>query len=146
MKENELNNEEDLARIAPILNTIKKQGLDVPEAYFSEFPEKIMKKINDDHRVININRKKIILKWSIAASILLFIGIGMYLASYNIQPIQNIEANQVDNISVEEIYLEEIDEEDIIEFANDDTKKINIDSLQNLHEEFDENDLIELYN
>lgn len=102
----------------------KEKPFEVPENYFNDFQEKIQKKIDADATKVATKSKLIVLKpyITIAASFLIIYGFWFLFLSKS-----NLNSNLVHNnkeIPTTEIdyFLEEIEQEELIEiFSNIDT-------------------------
>lgn len=132
------NEDDDLQEIAPLLSKIQKKELKAPDGYFEQFPRMIM---------IEIAKEKSNKNWlSIAATIIILLGIGFALHSFDHQSKELKIASESTNIADE--YLYEIDEQVLIEFVSA-TKQVEkksekLDEL--LIETYSEEDLLEHYN
>lgn len=129
--------DDDLQEIAPILSKLPKKSIQAPEGYFEEFPKSIMQVISTEKKSMN---------WfSIAAtiSILLLSGITFHILD-NDKVLNNTNETEL----VSEQYLQEIDEEIIIEYASTvESKKETTDiSEEILNEDYSEFEILEQYN
>ena len=117
---NEENFDEKLE--APILFSIKKKELkSPPDGYFDEFSDRVMKRIhaNDQAKgnVISIHNKPF--RYAVAACTILMIGFG--LSIYLFQEKAAVPSGDM-VLSTEEMYLEEIGEEHLINYVEEESK------------------------
>ena len=107
-----------------------KNGFIIPDGYFENFENKIMKQIeNEEPKVISIFRRKYFYVASIAATILLVIG-GLFTNRNNI--------NSIDDTTLENYLVTEVSSYDLIDKINleniasaDDVIEISNDNLEN---------------
>lgn len=107
-----------------------KNGFIIPDGYFENFENKIMKQIeNEEPKVISIFRRKYFYVASIAATILLLIG-GLFTNRNNI--------NSIDDTTLENYLVTEVSSYDLIDKINleniasaDDVIEISNDNLEN---------------
>ena len=133
----------ELNELSTVLSSIQKTPNVLPEDYFESFPSRMMQKI-EAQKQTQIKIRVLFQKLALAASLVLLIGLGIYVFSIE----QNsIKANTSTEISmVDDTYLYEIDEADIIEIAVMNNGMYMSDSIINMYEDFNESDILELYN
>lgn len=103
----------ELEEISPLLSNIPKEDIKAPEGYFDSFSSRVMARIHTEQikqepKIISIYNWK---KYLVAAMLFVFMGLSVYI--YKAQ-----ENNKVENISIEDFYLSELDESTIIEYTN----------------------------
>ncbi|SHJ27873.1 hypothetical protein [Flavobacterium haoranii] len=107
-----------------------KNGFIIPDGYFENFENKIMKQIeNEEPKVISIFRRKYFYVASIAATILLVIG-GVFTNRNNI--------NSIDDTTLENYLVTEVSSYDLIDKIDveniasaDDVIELSNDNLEN---------------
>ncbi len=134
---------EELKELSTLLSSIQKTPRVLPEDYFESFPLRMMHKIEEEKQQ-KLKIRVLFQKLALAASLVLLIGLGIYVFSIE----QNsFKANTLTELSmIDDTYLYEIDESDIIEIAVMNHNMTMTDSIINMYEDFDESDILELYN
>lgn len=103
----------EIEELSPLLSNIHKEDIKAPEGYFDSFSSRVMTRIHtepikQEPKIISIHNWK---KYLVAAMLFVFMGLSVYI--YKAQ-----ENNKVENISIEDFYLSELDESTIIEYTN----------------------------
>lgn len=138
MQQNLHSDDDDLQEIAPLLSKIPKKSFQVPESYFEEFPNKILSEIAKEKSEIN---------WiSIAATIIIILGIGITLHTIEHQNIEHPKVSA--SIDMSDLDLYEIDESLLIEFASTSDESIKQTNTfdEMIIENYSESELLEHYN
>ena len=131
--------DDDLQEIAPILSSLPKKPINAPEGYFDQFPESIMQ--------IIIKEKKSNNWLSIAATIAILLASGISLHLLDNKKV-NSDVALIEQTSLSDQYLHEIDEEVLVEYASSIETKDESSTFTDeiLNEDFTEVELLEQYN
>lgn len=130
--------DDELKEIAPLLSKIPKKVIEAPEGYFEQFPNMIMTELAKEKKDFN---------WlSIAATIVIMLGIGLTLHMLEHQHTNHNNLTEKTNIT--DHYLYEIDESILIEFAStsDESVKQSSKVEELIIENYTEAELLEHYN
>lgn len=136
----------ELEEIAPRLANLPKEDIVAPEGYFESFEERLFAKIREDYTVGSKNfplypSKNNKLRYLAAAVVLFFAGLSVVLYIIKQEPSANNSATA--SASLEEVYLSEIDEESIIEYANTNTLTNTSSEIELYQPYLDEETIIE---
>ena len=93
---------------------ILNEGKDLPENYFDQFPNQLLKNIEQTTQIEPVSKNKIIQiirmgKYAVAAAVLLIIASTIYLIKPKNLLLLGQEKEQVETISLQEISTEEIE-------------------------------------
>jgi len=133
----ELNKE--LEELAPSLSKLTKEHFDAPEGYFNTFSSRLLDRIKDEQvapqtpTIISIVPWK---KYLMAASVFIFMGTSMYI--FKLNHTNQYQSKELQNQSMLDVYLSEIDEATLIEFSksnNTKDEKSDIDVYQSYIDE-----------
>jgi len=133
----ELNKE--LEELAPSLAKLTKEHFDAPEGYFNTFSSRLLDRIKDEQvapqtpTIISIVPWK---KYLMAASVFIFMGTSMYI--FKLNHTNQYQSKELQNQSMLDVYLSEIDEATLIEFtksSNNKDEKSDIDVYQSYIDE-----------
>ncbi len=133
----ELNKE--LEELAPSLSKLTKEHFDAPEGYFNTFSSRLLDRIKNEQvapqtpTIISIVPWK---KYLMAASVFIFMGTSMYI--FKLNNTNQYQSKELQNQSMIDVYLSEIDEATLIEFtksSNNKDEKSDIDVYQSYIDE-----------
>ena len=118
----ELNKE--LEELAPSLSKLTKEHFDAPEGYFNTFSGRLLDRIKNEQvapqtpTIISIVPWK---KYLMAASVFIFMGTSMYI--FKLNNTNQYQSKELQNQSMIDVYLSEIDEATLIEFTKSSKKQ-----------------------
>ncbi|MDA0974072.1 MAG: hypothetical protein O2867_10110 [Bacteroidetes bacterium] len=96
-----MNEREDITEIAPLLSSIEKRKVEVPEGFLESLEEKILREIQPKARVIAFKPSAF---FYMAAGIALVMGLFWFLRPESNSPEQTVDLNAlVSQLSIEEI-------------------------------------------
>lgn len=131
----------ELEEIAPMLSKLPKENIEAPEGYFESFSDRMLARVKTER----IEPSKSIVrpiqrysKYLAAAMVLVFMGLSIYI--FKIKQTTIINNVAVTSLTEEDIYLEELDEASLIEYANLNSNnkvevKTDVDEYQNYIDE-----------
>lgn len=135
---------DEIKEIAPLLAKVEAPELSVPDGYFDSFGSKLLKRIkeeeirSDEKEEVKIVQFLPAKKYLAAAAIFVFMGLSILLYKIN----HLAETNTNDSV---EAYVQELDENSIIEYAIVNTNEQTEES-DHYHSYLDEESIIEEIN
>lgn len=137
----------ELEEVSPLLANLPKEELKAPEGYFDTFSTRLIDRI---HLEENKPSKSLIIsfkhfsKYVAAAAVLIFMGLSIYIIKINNDTKINKVAEQ--NFNTEDLYLSEIDEATLVEYANTSIPLENKTDVETYQDYIDEETIIEEIN
>lgn len=132
--------QKELEEISPMLAKLPKESFEAPEGYFESFSDRMLARVKTEQSAPSKSIVRPIQKYTkymAAAMILVFMGLSIFI--FKIKQTNSAIKTANINLTTEDIYLEEIDEATLVEFANTNTSKVEIkadvDEYQNYIDE-----------
>lgn len=133
--------QKELEEISSVLSSLPKETIEAPEGYFESFSDRMLVRIKTEQQS---SAKSIVrpiqkyTKYLVAAMILVFMGLSIYL--FQVKQTTTINNVAVTILNEEDIYLEELDEASLIEYVNLNSNnkvdvKADVDEYQNYIDE-----------
>lgn len=150
MSEKDNISDKELRAQAPLLFTIKKQEIKIPQGYFESLPDKVLERIEEveELKVAQMEEPKRsnLFVWAIAAGIAAIAGMFIINGSYESNEELVIASDLEINLEEDMEYLLEIDEEIIIEsyLAVETSTELNEDIEFLIDEDFEYEDYLNI--
>ncbi len=133
--------QKELNEISPMLANLPKETIEAPEGYFDSFSDRMLARIKAEQTEPSKSIVRPIQKYTkymAAAMVLVFMGLSISI--FKIKQTNIFNTSSANNtLTVEDIYVEEIDEATLVEYANTNNVKVEIkadvDEYQNYIDE-----------